>query len=249
MVDNDTAINKKIIELLSEESGLFGHVDTLGQRPDPYEYIGYELSTDFLPTLEKMSEIQKKNLNTIMIYFQIHAQPLKAILQAVQLNKKGYDTMFFELAWSHFMTIVMFGMLEVAVKITSSATYNSRGHLQKHQSIKVFLEKNLPQATKDDVVKRYSVQTFFSTPKKFTKFSEIIDHLWSEIRSGFIHEAGIESKGLAWHRFDGGIGTEADPIKINSDVPMPEWLQITWQAILNSYGYKGSLELTRYKSA
>lgn len=38
------------------------------------------------------------------------------------------------------------------------------------------------------------------------------------------------------------MGTEDDPIRTKTDVPMPEWLQLTWQAILNSYGYKGKLE-------
>ncbi len=77
--------------------------------------------------------------------------------------------------------------------------------------------------------------------KEIKNFSDVIDHLWYQIRSGFIHDAGIESKGLEWGTLS-GIGTKDDPITTKHDVPMEEWLQIIWQAILNSYGYKGLLQ-------
>jgi hypothetical protein len=44
-----------------------------------------------------------------------------------------------------------------------------------------------------------------------------------------------------------GIGSQEDPIVLGSDVPMQELLQITWQAILNSYGYTGQLILPTYE--
>jgi len=66
--------------------------------------------------------------------------------------------------------------------------------------------------------------------------------LWSQIRSGFIHDAGIEAIGLEWITIEGS-GTKDNPIKLKQNVPIQEFLRMTWQAILNSYGYKGSLEL------
>jgi hypothetical protein len=142
----------------------------------------------------------------------------------------------------------MFGMLEVAVIGTDFEKRNSGGHLiDKGESIKSFLEKYLPTDLKEDIAKRYTVDESFKSDEKLESFSKVIDHLWKEIRSGFVHEAGIESKGLEWSKFGGGRGTREDPIRIRSDVPMQELLQMTWQAILNSLGYKGLLKLPKYK--
>jgi hypothetical protein len=43
------------------------------------------------------------------------------------------------------------------------------------------------------------------------------------------------------------MGTKEDPFKIHEDVPMQEFMRITWLAILKSYGYQGSLNLPKYK--
>jgi len=140
-----------------------------------------------------------------------------------------------EIAWSHFATVVMFGMLEVAVKGQKGLWLKKKG-----EKIKKFLEDNLPQDVKDDVVRRYSTEDLFKHPKHQT-FGEVIDHLWGNVRGGFVHDVGLESKGLEYGTLI-GMGTKDDPIRTKTDVPMPEWLQLTWQAILNSYGYKGKLE-------
>ena len=245
MSDSDTDINKSLLNLLSKERGLFGRIYTWGQRPTVYEYIGYELTVDFIPTLKGMSAIQKKNLFEIMNYFEIHSWPLKAIFEDIK-SQQGFYKAYSEIAWSHFMTVVMFGMLEVAVKITKSAEYDKRGFLQKQKSIKSFLETYLPESIKEGVVKRYSIDKLFKSCNDTKSFSGVIDHLWHDIRSGFVHEAGIQFKGMEWYPMEGGIGTKEDPIKIGTDVPMQEWLQMTWQAILNSYGYKGLLEHPKY---
>lgn len=247
-MSDDIRINKRLTDLIGKEEGLFGHVNTWGLRPTSYEFIGYELSIDFLPTLQNMSQVQKDNLKAIMAYFEIHAKPLKLLLEKVQNQKGSTDTIFIEMAWSHFMTVIMFGMLEVAVKITTIAELNEFGGLKnKGNTLKLFLEKNLSQDIKDSIVKRYRVESFFAPKKIFTSFSDVVEHIWQEIRSGFIHEAGLQSKGMEWTTLGEGLGTESDPIKIKSDVPMPEWLQIAWQAILNSYGYKGFLRHPKYK--
>ena len=91
-------INQKLIEILSPERGYFGCVFTWGQRPTAYEYIGYKLTEDFSSTLQNMSEEQKKNLVTIMNYFEMHAHPLRNLLdnrQEEQLYK-----FYSEVAWS-----------------------------------------------------------------------------------------------------------------------------------------------------
>lgn len=235
-------INEKLSEILSEEKGYFGRVDTRGQRPTKYEYIGYELDTNFLPTLEKMSDDQIKNLVEIINYFDIHAGSLKRIL--VGDKKESLHDFYSEWAWSHFMTVVMFGMLEVAVRKTSCIVWKNKkkGFIDKYKSIESFLETYLPQDLRNDLTKRYKTED----DKTFSSFSEVILHLWEEIRSGFIHEAGIHYTGLEWSTLK-GIGTKEDPITIARNVPMQEFMQITWLAILRSYGYEGSLELPKYK--
>jgi len=223
-------INKKLIDILSPKKGYFGRVATWGLRRVDYKYIGYKLTKDFYSVLEDMTKEQRKTLLTIMNYFEIHARAMKNML-----NVGEGEYLYSKIAWSHFMTIIMFGMLEVAVK-------RNNNHLHhKGKKIKQFLEENLSKKVKEDISKRYSLEEYSKYKKKIKKFSDVIDHLWDQVRSGFIHDAGIEFKGLENYRFEGGIGTEKDPITIKSDVSMQELLQITWQAILNSYGYKGCL--------
>ncbi len=242
-MEKDKNINKSLTELLSKEKGLFGHVNTLGQKSTKYEFIGYELSEDFLPTLSKMSPEQKKNLSLIMLYFQIHAEPLKAILEVME-SREWSKTIFNQMAWSHFMTIIMFGMLEHAVRISPFAQFDSKKKMKnKGESIKLFLESNLSNEIKNSIAERYSSES--SSQEKMV-FSSIIDELWEQIRCEFIHEVGLKMKGLEWHTLE-GLGTKSNPIKIKTDVPIAEWLQITWQAILHSYGYKGLLNHPKYK--
>ena len=244
MANDLSKINQKLKEILGPEKGYFGRVFTWGQRPSEYEYIGYELTDDFLPILQNISQEQIKNLTTIINYFEIHANPLKKLLEIKQQEEYLYK-FYSEIAWSHFITVVMFGMLEVAVRIQPNVKLNKNGHLSdKSNEIKNFFDNYLPQDVKDDIVNRYRVDDLFGH-KKPTDFGEVIDHLWEKIRCGFVHDAGLESKGLEWHTLD-GIGTKEEPITIKSDVPVQEWLQKTWQAILNSYGYKGLVELSKY---
>jgi len=72
-MSDDNKINAKLLEILSKEKGYFGRIYTWGQRPTDYEYIGYELTEDFTLTLNTMTEIQIKNLVSIINYFEIHS--------------------------------------------------------------------------------------------------------------------------------------------------------------------------------
>lgn len=233
-------INEKLIEVLSQEKGYFGRVDTWGQRPTKYEYIGYGLTEDLIPTLEKMTDEQRKSLTMIVMHFEIHAQPLKYILMAEE-GEHTLSKFYSEISWSQFMTVVMFGMIELAIK------GKREGWLElKRQKIIKFMEDNLPTETKDDIAKRYKIDEVFKYGKEIKTFSDVIGHLWDEVRSGFIHKGGIESRGMEWSSLK-GMGSQEDPITISQNVPMQELLQITWQAILNSFGYKGQLKLPKYK--
>lgn len=233
-------INRKLVEIFSQEKGYFGRVFSWGQGSTEYNYIGYELTEDFLSTLQKMSDSQRENLIRIINYFDIYALPLKTLL--VTNEKEKLYSFNYETAWSHFMTVIMFGMLEIAVK-------GKRGYFlnKKREKIKNFLEINLPKEIKESIAERYHVEEIFKYKKKIQNFSDVVDHLWDQIRSGFIHDVGIEARGLEWGWLE-GIGTKENPITFKSDVPMQELLQITWQAILNSYGYKGILKLPKLKN-
>ena len=230
---SEQKINQHLKDILGPDKGYFGRIYTWGQTSNEYEQIGFVPTENFEPMLSSMTDEQQKSLVMIMNYFEMHARPLKNLLntkEPEQLYK-----LYSEIAWSHFATVVMFGMLEVAVKGKKGLWLNKKG-----SKIKKFLENNLPQNTKDDVVRRYSTEEMFNRQKP-KNFSEVIDHLWEHVRGDFVHDVGIESKGLEYNSF-AGIGTKEEPIRIKQDVPMPEWLQLTWQAILNSYGYKGKLE-------
>lgn len=232
-------INKKLIEILGREKGYFGCVYTWGQRPTDYEFIGYGLTEDFLPTLKAMSDDQVMNLKKIMIYFEIHAMALKELL--IAKTKDKYGGLFYEIAWSHFIIVIMFGVLEIAAK-------NKYGKIkmgEKKKTIKRFLEDNLSQETKDKISKDYKIDDIYNYDEKIENFSDAFNHLWDQIRSGFIHDASMESRGLEWAELE-GIGTKDDPITFKKNVPVQDLLRITWQAVLNSYGYKGFVELPRY---
>jgi len=243
MDEKQQRIKEKLNELLGKDAGYFGRIPTWGQRPTPYEYIGYILSEPIDETLVKMTDVQTKKLVRMLFHFEIHAGPLKKLLQ---LKPDGHSDLFSDIAWSHFMTVVMFGLLEIAVKDTEFAIYDRRSYLKKKESIVNFLEKNLPDGIKKSIAERYKVENG-TAPLKEKTFAAVIHHLWHEIRSGFVHEGNISSKGMERYTFSGGMGSEEDPIRISSDVSMPELLQITWQAILNSWGYAGTLEHPRYE--
>jgi hypothetical protein len=233
MSENVQKINQHLKEILGPQNGYFGRVSTWGQGASEYESIGFVLTEDFEPVLSSMTNDQRKNLFMIMTYFEIHIHPLKNLLNA---EKSGTLYKFYsEIAWSHFAMVVMFGMLEVATKGQKGLWLKNKG-----KNIKKFLENNLSQEIKDDIVKRYSIEEIFERAKPKT-FGEVVDHLWEQVRGGFVHDVGIESKGLEYNSFV-GVGSKEEPLRIKQDVPMPEWLQLAWQAILNSYGYKGKLE-------
>lgn len=238
MLDSVQKTSRYLKDILGPEKGYFGRVKTWGQTPNEYKQIGFVPTEDFEPMLASMTDEQRKNLFRIMAYFDIHACPLKNLLntnEPEQLCKFSS-----EIAWSHFATVIMFGMLEAAVKGSRGQQLNDKVD-DKRLEIKKFLEDNLFKETKDDIVRRYSTEEIFNH-KKHETFVEVIDHLWKNVRCGFVHDLGLESKGLEYSTLV-GIGTEDDPIRSKTDVPMQEWLQITWQAILNSYGYKGSLQI------
>lgn len=237
-------LNNKLIEILGEEKGYFGRVYTWGQRPQQYEHIGYRLTVDFLPTFKSLTEEQRKDLIMIIHYFEIHASSLKKLLEN---DKETMYDFYSEIAWSHFMTVVMFGMLEVVVSRQPNAQLDKKGRLvNKGEEIKKFLYNNLSQETKDSIVKRYKIDDL-QVMIKPGDFNEVIDHLWGKVRCGFVHNMGFESKGLEWNSIK-GLGTKKDPITFETDVPMQEWLQITWQVILKTYGYNGLLELPTIRS-
>jgi hypothetical protein len=241
--ENLERIENKLIDVLSSDKGYFGRVDTWGQRPNKYEYIGYILDTNFMPVLESLPEEKIKCLVRIINYFEIHANPLKKMI--IGGGKENLYDFYSDWAWSHFMTVIIFGMLEVAVKNTPSCIVwldEQRGYIKKYQSIVLFLETNLPQDIRDSITKRYKTETGAT----LESFSDVIKNLWDEIRSGFVHDAGVHYKGMEWNTLS-GAGSKDNPIKIESDVPMQELLQITWQAILNSFGYEGLLILPKYK--
>lgn len=226
-------INKKLEDIIGPEKGYFGRVHTWGQGLTEFELIGFVPTENFKSMLSAMTDEQRINLVMIMNYFEIHMHPLKNLLNTDEpLHLYNY---YSQIAWSHFATVVMFGMLEVAVKGKKGLSLENKG-----KKIKKFLEDNLSEERKQDITRRYSTEEIFNY-KKAETFSGVVDHMWKHVRCGFVHDVGIESKGLEYIILT-GIGTKDNPIRPKSDVPMPEWLQVTWQAILNSYGYRGLLE-------
>lgn len=231
--------NSQLIELLSQESGLFGRVNSYGQIPENQEYTGYTLSEDFLPILRSLSEKKRKTLAMVMIYFEMHMRPLRKLLDW-EAEKWQLYRFYSEIAWSHFATLVMFGMLEIAIKEQRGVHLKSKGF-----RIREFLEKHLPSEKKTDIAKRYKVDELFNT-KPITDFGSVIDHMWFDVRGGFVHDAGVQHRGMEWSTLE-GIGTRERPLRVEFDVPMQEFLQITWEAILHSFGYNGTLELAKIK--
>jgi hypothetical protein len=230
-------MNDRLVEILSPESGYFGRIFTWGQRSTAYEHIGYILTEDFLPTLQKMSIGQEKSLAKTMNYFWVHSHALKYLL-GTYVERKN-DRLYCEIVWSQFMIVIMFGMLEIVAKGDETSLY------RKEEKIKKFLEDNLSQDFKDKISERYFIEDGSKYKEREQNFGNVIDHLWSEVRSGFIHDASMQSISLEWQRFE-GLGTRDNPMTIRSLVPVQEFLQMAWQSILHSYGYNGSLELPKW---
>jgi hypothetical protein len=240
-MDDAFKTNQRFIDAISKDKGYFGCIYTWGQRSTKYEFIGYELTEDLTPALETMTDDQFMSFKKLLTYFEIHALALKELLIAYQ-NEKNVG-FYYQVAWSHFMTVIMFGILEMATK----QKYGKIPSGTKKKKMKEFLENHLPDEIKTKISNSYRIDKIYQYNKEIQSFSDVFDHLWDKVRSGFIHDAGMESRGMEWHQLE-GVGTKENPITFKSDVPMQELLRITWQAILNSYGYKGALVLPRYKN-
>ncbi len=239
-------VNEKLISLLSEETGLFGKIYSWGYGTnEKYVNVGVELSDDFYPVLENMDINQYSNFFKIITYFEIHASPLSKLFH---INEKDFlDEFYSKIAWSHFITLILFGMIEIACKRVYPDEVDTRGNLkEKGNNIKKFLNQYLADELKLDITKRYKVDDTFSEGVNIEKFDDVINHLWSSIRCGFVHDATIESKSLESYSMS-GLGSKEDPIRLATDVAVHEWIKIIWEAILKSHGYLGTLEYCKIK--
>ena len=204
-----------------------------------------EFFDDFYPILEGMDINQYSNFFKIVTYFEIHASPLSKLF--IVDEEDFLDKFNSEIAWSHFMTLILFGMIEIACKRVYPDDISKKGDLKdKGKNIKKFLNEYLDEELKLDIAKRYKVDNKFSEGISIEKFDDVVDHLWSNIRCGFVHDATIESKSLESYSMS-GLGSEDDPIKLATDVAVHEWVKIIWQAILKSHGYMGTLDYCKIK--
>lgn len=217
----------------------------MGLRNEEYVNIGIELSDDFCPILESMDINQYSNFFKVVTYFEIHASPLRKLFL---IDERDFlDRFNSEIAWSHFMTLILFGMIEIACKRVYPEEVNKKGDLkEKGKNIKKFLNQFMDKELRLDVAKRYKVDDKFSEGINIEKFDDVVDHLWGNIRCGFVHDATIESKSLESYSMS-GMGSEDDPIILTTDVSVHEWMKIIWQAILKSHGYIGTLDYCKIK--
>lgn len=235
------SIHHTLLRVIDPKSGLFGRGKAYGKNSQAYTNVGFELSTDFEPTLGVMSDAKIDALYKILVYFEAHMHPLQNLLRASDSEDARHQHLA-KTAWSHFSTVIMFGILEIAVKTNGETPPKPNVELrEKGKKISDFLRNNLPPNIKDGVKARYSDEGPLPNGR-FKSFEDIIDHLWKVIRGGFVHDDALRSIGVEYIEFSNAVGTLKDPIEITSNVPMQEWLQLTWQAILNSYGYKGILK-------
>ncbi len=238
---NLVSVNAKLASLLGEEAGLLGKIYSWGYGTnEKYINVGVELSDDFYPILEAMDINQYSNFFKIVTYFEIHASPLSKFF--IMDEDDFLDKFNSKIAWSHFMTLILFGMTEIACKRVYPDEISGKGDLKdKGKNIKKFLNEYLDEELKLDIAKRYKVDDKFSEGISIKKFDDVVDHLWSNIRCGFVHDATIESNSLESYSMS-GLGSKDDPIKLATDVAVHEWVKIIWQAILKSHGYMGTLE-------
>lgn len=229
-------IQKKIEELFDSSQGLFGRVDSWGQTQAKFVRIGCVFDTDLILFLNKLSELQQRSLTRMLTYFEGHMKPLKRMLDTH--SESLLDRWFTETAWSHFSVVIMFGLLEAAVKTIELKSDFDTKLYDKGNEIKKFLVKHISLEQQTEVVKNYKSKD--PAPAKFNNFSEVIDDMWNEYRSGFIHSVRVHAVPLESYSIS-GIGTKKDPLSFPRQVAMYEWLILTWQAILNAYGYKGKL--------
>lgn len=229
-------LNNKLKEVFAKSNGYFGRVYTWGQTETKYVSIGCAPDVDTLGFIQQLNEQEKKNLTRLLTYFEMHGKALKYMLGAETDNQ--LDNWFIETSWSHFATVIMFGLLEAAIKTVEKKGALDDKLYDKGNEIKNFLEKYISQEQKISIVEHYKSANVI--PTKLSNFSEVIDDMWNEHRSGFIHSVGVHAVPLEPHSVS-GIGTKESPLSFPRQVAMYEWLILAWQAILNAYGYKGKL--------
>lgn len=232
-------IKERFRNIFTPSSHFFGRTRAFWKAENKFEWVGCVPESGFYDFLGSLSDEEQMQLAKILTYFEIHMGPLRLLLE------NSEDEIPEGLAWSHFATIIMFGMLEVAVKIIEkNAKFDSRLY-DTGKELYSFLDKYLENETKESIKRRYKKDQYASNPAPSESFQEVVQHLWAEIRCGFAHSVGIHSVGLEF----GGLRLAGEkdgvPVITNwSNVPMSEWLVVTWKAILTSYGFNGRLALT-----
>ncbi|QQS22736.1 hypothetical protein IPM19_03850 [bacterium] len=163
-------------------------------------------------------------------------EPLKSILESH--TEMSLDRFYAETAWSHFAIVIMFGLLEVAVKVGKGiAIEDFLG--DKGREIKAFFVKYLDVERQTKIAEDYKP---IDDTRKLTTFEDVVQDMWDEYRSGFVHSVGVHSVPHEPVSFgDGGEKDGIPVIAISKEVPVFTWLIITWQAIFKSLGFKGNL--------
>jgi hypothetical protein len=235
-------INDKLNEIFAVSNGYFGTVDTWGLQAAKYVNIGCVPSLETLDCVKALNVKQLNDLMRMIVYFEMHMKPLKSMIDVQSENT--LDKWHKQTAWSHFATVIMFGLIEVAVKTIELNKDIDEYLNEKGKNIYSFLNKYISEEQQADIVQRYkSKNTIFNRPN-VTNFKGVVADLWDEFRSGFVHSAGVHSVPLEPTSITNGGQTKEgyQIMALHTEVPMYEWLIIAWQAILNSYGYKGKLK-------
>lgn len=232
-MEDNLKLKERFIDIFSPSSHLFGRVRTHGRSENKFEWNGCAVDKYTFDFVDRLSPAERKDLAKILTYFEIHMRPLRLLLEE--------DEILNEIAWSHFATLIMFGMLEVAVKVRQEGISSDSKLENKGRKIRDFLELHLPDSTKQALTQRYKTNIIRDKSVRKGNFKEVTQHLWEEVRSEFTHSAGIHWLGFEFGGLEQSNEKGGTVITFWQDVPIQEWLILTWQAIFHSFSSEKEL--------
>jgi len=206
-----------------------------------------------------MSFLERESFSKLLAFFCFHMKPLSRL----NIKDDTINDFFGPMVWSNFSLVVMMSVLEKYTKgrykrkeflelLIENIPINSEEQLimlsaeqrktNPPPSVLRFSElfsKNLEEKEIDRIIKNYMAEKQSSGEIKISSIEEVFKHLWEEVRSGFIHNVGLESIYNESTIFK--LSKKPGVITVSDNLSMSNFLFLSWKAIFRHLGYAGEM--------
>lgn len=225
--------------------------------------IGWRINfieEDLKKFITNLSREDRVFLSKLVSFYNIHTSPLYKLLEE---EKGTLGSYLGERAWSIFSLITIMSILD---KYTKRGLFpkGTKEFLLKNIPIKSdvelkdlwdkykqkepdmptrmanLLQKNLSEAEIARIIIDYRASDIRGGKRPLPTIKKICEDLWGEVRSGFVHETGLNVINNESTMFN--IKENSNVIEVFSNLSMSNILFLCWKAILKDMGYTGKMD-------